>query len=87
MTDGRNLNKPTVYQIRVEVNLDRKWSDWFDGFTITPLGNNETSLTGLVADQAALHGLLGKIRDLGLPLLLVKRIEAETEHDNEQFSG
>jgi len=87
MTDGRNLNKPAVYQIRVEVNLDRKWSDWFDGFTITPLGNRETSLTGLVADQAALHGLLGKIRDLGLPLLLVKRIEAETEHDDEQISG
>ena len=77
MTAGRNLNKPAVYQIRVEANLDLKWSDWFDGFTITPLGTRETSLTGLVADQAALHGLLGKIRDLGLPLLLVKRIESE----------
>jgi len=77
MTDGRNFNKPAIYQIRVEVNLDLKWSDWFDGFTITSLGNSGTSLTGLVADQAALHGLLGKIRDLGLPLLLVKRIESE----------
>ncbi len=77
MTDGRNLNKPAIYQIRVKANLDLKWSDWFDGFTITSLGNSETSLTGLVADQAALHGLLGKIRDLGLPILLVKRIESE----------
>ena len=77
MTDGRNRNKPAIYQITVEANLDLKWSDWFDGFTITPLGNSETSLTGLVADQAALHGLLGKIRDLGLPLLLVKRAESE----------
>ena len=77
MTDGRNLSKPAVYQIRVQAILDLKWSDWFDGFTITPLGNSETSLTGLVADQAALHGLLGKIRDLGLPLLLVKRVESD----------
>jgi len=77
MTDGRNLNKPTIYQIRVKANLDMKWSDWFDGFTITSLVNSETSLTGLVADQAALHGLLVKIRDLGLPLLLVKRVESE----------
>jgi len=77
MTDGRNLNKPAVYQIRVQANLDLKWSDWFDGFTITRLGNSETSLTGMVTDQAALHGLLGKIRDLGLPLLLVKRVESD----------
>jgi hypothetical protein len=77
MTDGRKQNKPAIYQIRVEANLDLKWSDWFDGFAITPLGNSETSLTGLVADQAALHGLLGKIRDLGLPLLLVKRVASE----------
>jgi len=75
MTDGRDPNKPAIYQIKVKANLDMKWSDWFDGFTVTPLGNSETSLTGLVADQAALHGLLSKIRDLGLPLLLVKRVE------------
>ena len=75
MTDGREFDRQTVYQIRVKGNLDRKWSDWFDGFTITPQVNGETSLTGPVADQAALHGLLGKIRDLGLPLLSVKRVE------------
>lgn len=62
-----------TYQIRVDGCLDTRWSDWFDGFVITPLGNGETVLAGSVADQAALHGLLGKIRDLGLPILLVKR--------------
>ncbi len=75
MTDGREFDKQAIYQIRVKANLDRKWSDWFDGFTITWQADDETLLTGPVADQAALHGLLGKIRDLGLPLLSVKRLE------------
>jgi hypothetical protein len=57
----------------VKGHLDPKWSDWFDGFTITPEEDNETSLLGAVADQAGLHGLLAKIRDLGLPLLSVRR--------------
>ncbi len=65
----------TIYQIRVEGHLDRRWSDWFDGFTITYPSDNETLLQGWVADQAALHGLLMKIRDLGLSLLSVKRVE------------
>jgi len=76
MTDGREFDKQAIYQIRVKGNLDRKWSDWFDGLTITPQADDETLLTGPVADQSALHGLLGKIRDLGLPLLSVKRVEA-----------
>jgi hypothetical protein len=76
MTNRREFDKQGIYEIRVRGVLDRKWSDWFDGFTITPQGNDETLLTGPVADQAALHGLLGKIRDLGLPLLSVKRVEA-----------
>ena len=76
MTNRREFDKQGVYEIRVKGILDRKWSDWFDGFTITPQGNDETLLTGPVADQAALHGLLAKIRDLGLPLLSVKRLEA-----------
>ena len=77
MTDGREFDEQAIYQIRVKGNLDQKWSDWFDGFTITPQDNDETLLTGPVADQAALHGLLGKIRDLGLPLLSVKRAESQ----------
>ena len=65
----------TIYQIRVEGRLDRRWSDWFDGFTISYPSDNETLLRGRVIDQAALHGLLMKIRDLGLSLLSVKRVE------------
>ena len=65
----------TIYQIRVEGHLDRRWSDWFDGFTITYPSDNETLLQGRVVDQAALHGLLMKIRDLGLSLLSVRRVE------------
>jgi hypothetical protein len=75
MTNGREFDKRGTYQIRVKGNLDQKWSDWFDGFTITPQADGATLLTGPVVDQAALHGLLGKIRDLGLPLLSVKRME------------
>jgi hypothetical protein len=77
MTDGREFDRQVVYQIRVKGNLGRKWSDWFDGLAIIPQANDETLLTGSVTDQAALHGLLGKIRDLGLPLLSVKRVESE----------
>jgi hypothetical protein len=76
MTDGREFDRQGVYRIGVKGNLDRNWSDWFDGFTITPLNNDETLLTGPVPDQAALHGLLARIRDLGLPLLSVKRVES-----------
>ena len=82
MTDGREFNGQAIYQIRVKGNLDQKWSDWFDGFTITSQTadsrhpSDATLLTGPVTDQAALHGLLGKIRDLGLPLLSVKRVES-----------
>jgi len=79
MTDGREFDKQGVYQIRVKGNLDQKWSDWFDGFNITPQADGATLLTGLVADQAALHGLLAKIRDLGLPLLSVERGQYDEE--------
>jgi hypothetical protein len=77
MTDGRKFDRPGIYHIRVKGNLDERWSDWFDGFTITPQPDDETLLAGRVADQAALHGLLGKIRDLALPLLSVERVENE----------
>jgi hypothetical protein len=63
-----------VYQIRLKGHLGRQWADWFGGLTITLEENGETLLTGPVIDQAALHGLLKKVRDLGLPLLSVMRI-------------
>ena len=71
-----------VYQIVVKGHLDRDWSDWFDGLTITLVGSGETLLAGPLADQTALHGVLIKIRDLGLPLLSLTRIEAERESES-----
>lgn len=79
MTDGRAFDEQAVYQIRVKGELDQRWSDWFDGFTLTPKADGATMLTGPAADQAALHGLLGRIRDLGLPLLSVERLENEQQ--------
>jgi hypothetical protein len=66
-----------IYQIRIKGHLDRKWADWFSGLSITSLENGETLLTGPVLDQAALHGLLRKVRDVSLPLVAVIRIEPE----------
>jgi hypothetical protein len=81
MSDMRQFSGRGVYEIRVKGNLDLRWSDWFDGFSITPVGTDETLLIGSVADQAALHGVLHKIRDLGLPLLTVQRLEEEGGED------
>jgi hypothetical protein len=75
----REYDRAAIYHIRVKGKLDLKWSDWFDGFTITPQADDETLLTGPVADQADLHGLLAKIRDLGLPLLTVIRQETDAK--------
>ena len=62
-------DEPMVYQIRVKGHLGKQWTAWFEGMTITPEDNGETTLTGPVVDQAALYGLLKKVRDLGLSLL------------------
>ncbi len=69
-------HEPGRYEIRIKGHLENRWADWFDGLTITLEDNGETRLTGPVADQAALHGLLRKVRDLGMPLISVKRIES-----------
>lgn len=74
MSNGREFDRRGVYEIRVNGTLDEEWSDWFNGLTIIPQEDDETLLTGEILDQAALHGVLAKIRDLGLPLLLVKRV-------------
>ena len=65
------------YEIRLGGRLDDRWAAWFDGMTLTREGDGTTRLHGPVADQAALHGLLGRVRDLGLPLLAVGRVEPE----------
>ena len=70
-----------VYQIRIKGHLDDSWSEWFEGLRMTYEEDGTTVLTGLVADQPALHGLLIKIRDLGLPLLSVNRVESEREEE------
>lgn len=67
--------EPGRYEIRIRGRLDRRWSDWFDGFTITCGEDGDSLLTGPVVDQAALHGMLTKIRDLGVPLLSVRLVE------------
>jgi hypothetical protein len=85
MTNGREFNRASVYQIVVKGNLDGRWSDWFDGFSVALQANDETLLAGLVADQAALHGLLTKIRDLGLPLLSVRRVEPAGQTESSQI--
>jgi hypothetical protein len=67
--------QPLIYQIRIKGHLGREWTDWFGGLTIRLTDNGETLLTGPVVDQAALHGLLRKVRDLGVPLLSVSRVK------------
>ncbi len=73
-----------VYQIRVKGHLSAEWIDWFEGLAITLDEDGDMLLTGPVADQAALHGLLRKVRDLGLPLLSVQCVEHDrTDTPNE----
>jgi hypothetical protein len=62
-------------EIRVKGQIDPHWSDWFDDLTVTHTGQNETVLTGPIVDQAAFHGLLAKLRDLGLPIVSVNLSE------------
>jgi hypothetical protein len=77
MSAGQESERQEIYQIIVKGVLDSKWSEWFGGMEVTPQPNGETILTGPVADQAALHGLLQKIRDMGLPLVSVGPVEIE----------
>jgi len=71
-TDPR---QPMIYQIRIKGHLGTQWTDWFEGLSITLEDNGEMLLTGPVVDQAALHGLLKKVRDLGMPLLSVTSVK------------
>lgn len=72
--------QPIVYQIRVKSHLGSDWTDWFEGLTLTLEENGDTLLTGLVLDQAALYGLLKKVRDLGMPLVSVNPVQFNETH-------
>lgn len=78
MTDEQGptpgADQPLIYQIRIKGHLGQQWQDWFEEVTIKLEENGDTLLTGAVADQAALHGLLKKVRDLGMPLLSVNSV-------------
>ncbi len=78
MSNNRNAppngGQPIVYQIRITGHLGREWTEWFEGLAITLEENGDTLLTGPVVDQAALHGVLKKVRDLGMPLVSVTRV-------------
>ena len=75
MSNGREFDKPGRYRIQVKAALDKRWSAWFDGWAIEHQADGETLLEGTVTDQTALHGILARVRDLGLVLLGVQRIE------------
>ena len=78
------ISNAKVYEIRLKGHLEARWEQWFDGLTITLEENGNTLLSGPLADQAALHGILKKVRDLGLTLLSVNSVEPDTREIREQ---
>lgn len=74
MSDTQS-EKAKIYQIRIEGQLGQQWTDWFEGLCVTQEQDGTTLLTGPVVDQSDLHGLLKKVRDLGIPLISVNRME------------
>ena len=80
-------NQPMVYQIRIKGHLGSQWTNWFEGLTITLEEDGDTLLTGPVIDQAALHGLLKKVRDLGLPLVSVIQVQFHETHQYHSKKG
>lgn len=86
MSNGYSLEKPWIYQVKVKANLTNEWSDLFEGFAISPQPDGETLLTGLVLDQAALHGLLAKIGGLGIPILSLVQLQDQDSKPNDDQS-
>ena len=70
-------HKPGQYEIRVQGHLEKRWAEWFDGLTLTHASDGTTVIHGRVVDQAALHGLLRKVRDVGLPLISVVHVDPD----------
>jgi hypothetical protein len=77
MNQEQGKTNDTVYEIRIQEHLDERWADWFEGMSLLQQPNGSTILRGPVADQAALHGLLNGIRDLGLSLISVQQEAAD----------
>ena len=76
MSNKLDPNQPAIYQIRLKGHLGHQWTDWFEGLTLTLADDGDTLLTGPLTDQAALHGVLKKVRDLGMPLISVNRVQS-----------
>ena len=81
MGEEQKGSTPGVYEIKIKGRLDERWADWFEGMTFAHESDGTTTLTGPLTDQAALHGLLNGIRDLGLPLLSVHSVGPNTEKE------
>ena len=82
-------DQPKVFQIRIQGHLSQQWTDWFEGLTITLEEDGNTLLSGPVVDQSALHGILKKIRNLGMPLLSVNSVDPDpvTKTDTDLVKG
>ena len=81
---------PMIYQIRIKGHLSGQWTDWFENLTVTLEEDGDTLLTGPVVDQAALHGLLKKVRDLGIPLISINPLpfnEDQPEKDEQKVNS
>jgi hypothetical protein len=80
---AKPIANTVYYEIRLQGQLNARWADWFDGMTITLEEDGSTLLSGPVVDQAALHGILKRVRDLGLTLLSVNSVESDRKEDTE----
>jgi hypothetical protein len=85
----RGRDQPKVFQIKIQGHLSQQWTDWFEGLTITLEEDGNTLLSGRVVDQSALHGILKKIRNLGMPLLSVNSVDPDpvTKTDTDLVKG
>jgi hypothetical protein len=83
LSSDNDPGQPQVYQIRIKGHLGHQWTEWFEGLSITLTDNGETLLTGPLIDQAALHGVLKKVRDLALPLVSVSSVKPSQEESTD----